>query len=113
MPGRQVDYTHASLAVEEGGAATVNVVASLRVDGTVAFVVDTGSDGHVIHYCILVLIAAALGAQAAADAAENVEANADGKDSDELLGLISLVVPDRISEKLFRDVGATHRLENR
>ena len=47
---------------------------------------------HVVDDLVFVLIAGQLSAAAAADAAEDIEANADCKDSDKFLGIIGFVI---------------------
>ena len=68
---------------------------------------------HVVDDLVFVLIAGQLSAAAAADAAEDIEANADCKDSDKFLGIIGFVIRILHGKHVLSDVGVAHGLERR
>ena len=74
---------------------------------------DAWANRHVVDDLVFVLIAGQLSAAAAADAAEDIEANADSKDSDKFLSIIGFVILIGHAKHFLSDVGVAHRLEHR
>ena len=63
----------ASISILPDSVARPRIVACVQVGSIVVFLGDARSTSYVVDHGVLVLVATAFGAQAAADAAENIK----------------------------------------